>query len=883
MSKPIKRISLTIENAGGIPRKAWPITQGVPFADGELQRGSVVRIVGSNGQILPTQSTCLATWDEDLKFVKWLLVDFQCDLADDESKEVFLEYGEGVESPQPSQSVTVTQQDQKIWIDTGKLRLRIDKDSPDFLAACLIRSANGWRDAFRDGSGPYLYLASADGEIFDSCTTAPIPEIEIEDAGPMRVSIAIKGYHAAKDGTPLCPYILRIHAYANRSDLRFFHTFIFDQDPDLLEFSQVGMKFPLNLGDDLSMSFGGQDGAHGAKKCKQAQFLQSSDMAYEVKCDGELLGEGEKTRGWATLCGSEASASIAIRDFWQQYPKGYELSSDGIDLQLWPASFGEPLIFSTPWKKRAARFDGYYGGLVARAKSRDEATVKRILEEDPTAPLNLKSFDAHTIEDVLWIDEMMEKYAPDRVASHNDTGTENGTGAAKTHEFLMRLSADAISDEEAENLAICVQEPIIAPADPAYTGATLAARGVHGGSDPRFDEIDPLLDGIVEKVAIEPMHIGRQWGFWRSGNMCCSHSAGPGLAYIAHYNTNPIKGLRYVGPYNNEADDPCWGVWTQFLRTGRRDFFIAATGFSRAMGDVGICHAHPSRPNAVGLMHYHSGHQWTGGYSPSHTLNTTHFLHYYLTGDRRMKEIGLEVADWAVRTKEKAGIIKNRGGQLNREFTGPLVCVVEAYVATWKSEYGDLARRSLNWFLRTQKKPGIWATSVYTRGEQGDEAVIQGRYAPLNHGGIMYPIFYEALRHFHSPLLRETILAEADLAIAQSATSHLATNCALAYQMTGDPIYAAFCMQCVEAYKDRARKLVEMDPEVGGSFFSGIRNGYIAILKSAAAAAIDRDPKGFIEAEKRLKKLMENGVEQEYEPSAEFPERSIGVIEGYNN
>ena len=872
------RIKLTIENAGDVERKAWPITQGVPFAEGELERGAPVRVVDSDGQDLPTQSTCLATWSKNLKHVKWLLVDFQCDLAAGQTKEVFLEYGNGVESPNPIHPVTLTRQGRQIRFDTGVLRLEIRTGTPDFLAGCFVKTADGWRDVFRGRSGPYLYITSTSGEIYDSYTAAPIPNITVEDEGPLRSSVCVKGYHASSSGLHLCPYTLRIHVYAGKSDLRLFHTFVFDQNPDMLEFSQVGMNFPLDLGDDLRMAFGGEDKAHFAKRWEHAQFLQSSDIAYQVMRDDEPFGSGEKTQGWATLCGSETSAFVAVRDFWQQYPKGYELTPDGINVQFWPKSSGQPLIFSTPWKERAARFDGYYGGPEARAVSRDETTVKQILEENPTAPINLKSFDVKDIDDVLWVESMVDKYAPDRPASHNDTGVEDGTGAAKTHQFLMRFSSDPISDEEAEELGICVQEPVIAPAEPGYMCSTRAARDLFGGPDSRFTEIDNLLDGIVERVAIEPMYLGRQWGFWRFGNMCCSHTAGAGLAYIAHYHTDPIKGLRHVGPYNNEADDPCWGVWTQFMRTGNRRFFLAASGFSRAMGDVGICHAHPSRPGVVGLMHYHSAHQWTGGYSPSHTLNTTLFLHYYLTGDRRMREIALEVADWAVRNQEKAGIISCRHGRLNREFTGPLVCVIEAYLDTWAAQYGDLARRSLNWLLRTQEKPGIFPISVFTRGERGDEAVIEPTNEPLSHGGIVYPIFSEGLRHFDSHLLRETILAEADFAIAKDAASHVATACALAYEMTGDAIYAAFCKYVVENYKEHAQTVVDLKAV---SMFSGIRNGYISVLKATAARAMDEDPQAFAEAEKRLEGLVGKGRREDSSPKGIPPEKSLGIIQGY--
>ncbi|MSS70538.1 MAG: hypothetical protein EXS64_03515 [Candidatus Latescibacteria bacterium] len=737
MSDKIKRIPLTVENAGGVDRKGWPITQGVPFADGDLEKGAAVRVVDGSGKALPTQASGMATWHRDLKYVKWLLVDFQADLRENQTESFFLEYGPGVEAVLPEVGVKVERSDERIRVDTGTLRLdfRVPTRQPrppvasfqrarDFLSGCWVQGEEGWHDVFRGGPGPYLYLVDTLGQVYDSCTAAPTPRVVVEEAGGMRACVCVKGYHATENGVHLCPFTLRIHLYAGRSDVRMFHTFVFDQEPEVLAFSEVGMRFPLDLGDGLRMSFGGQEGSHRAERFEEAHFLQDSDLSYRILKDGESYGSGEQTRGWASLCGRKGSVFAGVRDFWQQYPKGYRLSRDGMDVQFWPSECEKPLVYSTPYKEDGVFFGGHRGDPVALAASRDEATVKQLIEKYPTAPLNLKSFRPRDKEDVRWIEEMVEKYAPDRVASHNDTGTEDGTGAAKTHEFWMRFSADPISDEEAEALGVCVQNAVIAPADPGYMWRTGTTRDVHGGPDPRFAEIDRLMDEVTERIAIEPMVRGRQWGFWWFGHMRCSHAAGAGRAYALHYDDDPVKGLRHVGPYNNEADNACWGVWTQFLRTGRRDHFLVASGYSRAMGDVGICHAHPSKAVA-GLMHYHNAHFWSGGHSPSHTLNTTHFLHYYLTGDRRMYDIAIEVADWAVNTQEPAGVVSCRRGALAREFIGPLNCLMEAYAATWMPKYGDLARRSLNWLLRTQEVVGVYPISVYTRGERGDEAVIE--------------------------------------------------------------------------------------------------------------------------------------------------------------
>ncbi len=885
-SKGIKRIPLTVENTGGPERKAWPITQGVPFADRELRRGAKVRVVDSSGKRLPVQASCLGTWKKDLRYVKWLLADFQADLGTDSTETFFLEYGSGVRAMRPKQGVSVSREEGRLRVDTGLMRLDFRLPSSDgqppvasfqrarnFLSGCWLKNGDDWHDVFRGKPGPFLYMVTTEGEIYDSFTAGPAPRVTVEDEGPLRVCVCVKGYHASGGGVRICPYTLRFHLYAGKTDLRMFQTFVFDQDPNLLEFSEVGMRFPLDLGTNLRMSFGGEDQAHWASRWEEANFLQDSDESYRVTRDDEPFGSGEKTRGWVTLSGSDASVFVSVRDFWQQYPKGYRLTKEGLDVQLWPGEYGEPMIFHTPWKERPVYFSGQFGEPAARAESRDEATVKALIDARPTAPLNLKSFAVSTIEDVRWVEEMVDKYAPDRTASHNDTGTNDGTGAAKTHELLLRFSIDPIGDEEAESLGICVQEPVIAPPDPAYMCSTRAARDLSGGPDTRFEEIDRLMDGIVEKIAIEPMHLGRQWGFWRFGNMCCSHTAGSGLAYELHYETDPVKGLRHVGPYNNEADDPCWGIWTQFMRTGRRDFFLAASGHSQAMGDVGTCHANPAK-DAAGLMHYHNAHQWTGGYSPSHTLNTSIFLHYYFTGNRRMYEIALEMADWAVNTQEPAGIITCRNGRGNREFTGPLNCLMEAYAATWKPKYGDLARRSLNWLLRTQEEVGIFPHSVFTRGDRGDEAVIEPAETPLSHAGIVYPLYYEGLRHFNNRLLRETIIAEADHVITRGSGSHVTTACALAYELTGDPIYAAMCLKAVIDYREHALSIVEFR---NSSIFSGIRNGYISILKAAAARAVDRDPGSFTEAEQRLKAAI-----QPPPPVEEtFYEKSLGVPKGY--
>ena len=108
-----------------------------------------------------------------------------------------------------------------------------------------------------------------------------------------------------------------------------------------------------------------------------------------------------------------------------------------IDIQIWPEDYHENLAFTTFLKEGAVRFVNKSGPV------RDEAEVQRILKENPTAPLNLKSFSIRSLEDAAWVEDVLEKHAQGRSMTYNDTGTCNGIGAAKTTEIYLSFSGNS--------------------------------------------------------------------------------------------------------------------------------------------------------------------------------------------------------------------------------------------------------------------------------------------------------------------------------------------------------------------------------------------------------------------------------------------------------
>ncbi|HRU07389.1 MAG TPA: glycoside hydrolase family 127 protein, partial [Candidatus Brocadiia bacterium] len=689
-----------------------------------------------------TQTRRLMTWDKDLKRVKWLLLDFQTDLPADGERRLFVQYRDAPPNPPPPRPVVAQKTDTQVIVDTGALRMTFWARHPyyqapaerDFLARCEIKTNDGWRDILHDRQGLFLYMKDQRGNLYDSCTAGPRPIVTVEEAGPMRACVCLKGYHAALNGARFCPYILRFHFFAGRSDVRVLHTFIYDQEAHSVELSAIGMKLRPRIGDFSRAAIGGQGQVHSAATPVNLALLQSSDQEYRVFADGAETAPGAKSAGWASLSGRQGSVAAAIRYHWQEFPKGFCVRPGELDAQVWPESHPEPLRFTTPFSEPAIFFKG----------TRDEKEFQRLLAERPTAPLNLKSLGVNTLQDFLWVEKMVEKYGQGRAISYNDTGCDSGVGAAKTTEIWLRFSAEAVTDAEAASFNAAVQEPLIAPADPAYTCATQALGHACHAGDPRFRKTDDGLDDILRLVAIEPAEKCRLYGMMRYGNMVCSHAPGPAFSYAYYKDTAPEKALRYVGPYNNESNDQIGAVWGNFVRTGRRDHYFLAQRYSRTIADVCTIHKRPGDPLSEGLMQYHNGHQWTGGGSPSHTLASGLLMDYCFTGEQRLLDVAREYADWVVRTQEPCGIVSCREGVLHREFTGPLWNLLEVYEATWEERYGDVARRSLNWFLRTLPAPGEYPISVYTRGDRGDEAVVEPSGGYTGHARDIYRICHIA-------------------------------------------------------------------------------------------------------------------------------------------
>ena len=738
------------------PETAAPLllTQGIPFPNGALASGTPVRLVDDSGRVYPTQATPSCTWGMDGNWVRWLLIDAPVDPG---ATGLRLECGPQSIPPAPDNPIDLSERHGRLTIDTGVLRLSLRRGSPDFLAALEIRTDDGWRDLLRDRA--FLYVGDGTGQGYDSCTASSAPSIQIEDAGPLRTSVCIRGHLASDDGRRFCPYILRLHLYAGSSRLRLFHTFIFDQDPDRFQIDALGLCLPLKLGDGLTTAFGGGNAPHWARTWDSAQFLQTSDRHYQITLDGEVRGRGARAPGWMSLTGPDATAGVVLRDSWREYPKGMAVDQRGtVDLQLWPTTHDEALAFDTPWKEPPLR-----------AKHADE--LLRKLAGNPTAGVNFKGFlgSADVPEDSAEGNQQSLDEALDFAAEHlqgrrvtwGDTSTGRPAGVAKTHEIWLDLRRDPVSHIDMDAWATTVNEPALALPDPDYICDTGVLRLCHPRDMERFPAIERGLEAMFDNLLDGPIEECRLYGAIDYGDLVNGHGRRHGNVYLMFRDEPEFKATELIGWMNNESNDECESVWLAYLRSGERKYWRLAEAYSEHLEDVDTIHAHPTSPGSVGLTYYHSMIHWGGGPSPSHTAIHGWLLHYFLTGNRRALEVCREACDNFVRLQEPAGHVRNRSGVLRREFSGPMAGLWAMYGVTWEERYGDCARRSLEFLLRAQAGDGSFPRDVFTGGARGDElrTDVPGSIPP---GGCEHYSVYEAHRLTGDPGLRASVLRHID-------------------------------------------------------------------------------------------------------------------------
>lgn len=308
----------------------FPATAGIPFPMGALSSDRNVRLVDPAGKELPLQTSTLARWEDGT--VKWVLADFQAAAKPQPGYSV--EYGNAVVRGAAATPLRAVKSAAGVTVVTGPLKFTVSKRRPGLFESLAFDSnQNG---VFEEGeelvsaSRPCSFeLAADDGTEY---STLPAPDdVRLEETGSQRTVVRASGEHRANDGRTLFAYTIRIHAYAGQPFLRIQHTFGYSRGED--EFASIGsLTLKLNLAGRATRWGLGKDAESSPEKPDSIELRQLHDDRYTVSNGAR----GTRSEGVAEWSDAARRVTLAVRDFWQNYPKGLRASPGGIELDLCP-------------------------------------------------------------------------------------------------------------------------------------------------------------------------------------------------------------------------------------------------------------------------------------------------------------------------------------------------------------------------------------------------------------------------------------------------------------------------------------------------------------------------------------------------------------------
>ncbi|MBD3357477.1 MAG: DNRLRE domain-containing protein, partial [Chitinivibrionales bacterium] len=497
-------VPLHVEDYAGIERVREPVTSGIPIPEEErITSVSRLAMTDAQGVRIPAQFSVLSRWKgavgDTTKPIKWVLVDFQADVTGNGNAVYYLD--DSGSNIAPQKPVSVREDDNGITVSTGTAEFYLSKNYFNVFDRVVIdRDGDG---AITDrvfssaGEGGLVLLDTA-GKIFRS-NLEPPEEIVVEESGPLRAVVKIRGVFKSQDGAYFAPsvcrseeyprfcqpypnaffyYNCRIHFYGGKSEVKVSVTienngsngktnpeqyFAPVQSVTLdsvnLELitgctSPVAVEYDgsaalLSEGESLSVYQNWRDGVYDFE----------NGPYFDITKSGVPLASGKTYPGWISARDDTFQVSVAMRHFWQNFPKALRATPSGIDVGLWPREGEYPRGSGTGhYLFDGGRHKTYELAFDFSAKIADEGAGQRLSErhESPLialapmawyadsgalgmiAPSGLSSNDGLTDEAIKRYDDLQRANVYEKFSENNLTVNSIKTTATPHWEFTKQ-------------------------------------------------------------------------------------------------------------------------------------------------------------------------------------------------------------------------------------------------------------------------------------------------------------------------------------------------------------------------------------------------------------------------------------------------------------
>ncbi len=316
--------SLYFEKISQFDRLSEPVSVSIPFAKGRLKDAEQLCIL-DNDTRLASQNRALAFWNDGS--IKWLLVHFQPDLKGNASKTLKFEISE-LAKPLAKSVLKLKETAEGIEVNTGVLSFLVPREGFLPLTNISLAGQAVWQnEAFQ---GFNLNLA---GQTLNT-KTAPV-ELELEESGPLRAVILIKGKHQTESGQPYLDFTGRITAYAGKAYVEVEHQFLHKEDEAELNLEGITLEF-------LPEAKGASKHALGQGFYRTEIQESHDDLSMALTAETLLYQANEHFIDsfygdfWVNWQDENAGLCLSLYQAHQHFPKSLLVNTKGITAGIYP-------------------------------------------------------------------------------------------------------------------------------------------------------------------------------------------------------------------------------------------------------------------------------------------------------------------------------------------------------------------------------------------------------------------------------------------------------------------------------------------------------------------------------------------------------------------
>jgi len=320
----MEQMDINVRDMSGL-RALRPVTGGIPLAQGAAPEGASFVLYDENNKPVPSQTLVLARWKD--RSARWVLLDFQAEPPPNRTAHFKLSWGKKVKTVNPEFPVQVNGRE-KPSIRTRNMEL-----SPVRNALLRISDKVELKLSLTDSKGQKCH--------------AIIESVEIQTEGKIRSTLLLKGAFHSPDGERIFGFRMRVSVFAGLSKVYLEPQILVNSEKGVIQNIRSLKLEVIPLDRMRSASIGGAPGWSG-KPASLVRLFQVDDENYRFE---GTEGRGSKAPGWAQMDDGKGTIAIAVKDFWQQWPKSIGVDSKGLTIGLFPEFEKGAFDHMEPWYK----------------------------------------------------------------------------------------------------------------------------------------------------------------------------------------------------------------------------------------------------------------------------------------------------------------------------------------------------------------------------------------------------------------------------------------------------------------------------------------------------------------------------------------------------